>query len=444
MGINWQTRYSNYDEAVYKFYYALSMLLEKSVLNSENPIDAAKDFTLFYRIILWGGGFKDDKLKEILASFSFKGYDIKKVHGYAHELFKGNEEMILSGHDGKSDLRLLCFTKAVIFCLNKADIIIQHLNVNGGNVDNLKKEFIVLPESVPVLDAIIVKYGDTYYNRLVAGFHKFELNVVSSPIDSDITTFIKTEIAEFSRLLNTEENTGTWKYLQKRLDAESLTEIQAIHTAFIEIPLNYLDVISSLAHSKQLRYGKIMGIKKYLEFLKKKLAIDNNKAFINLYGALYGYTAKKKKLFELLKKEGYIVGGTEADLFGIFDGSFKNKLTWRKLKREYKKKEIGGYSELIFLLLLLFLLTYSDPNHFAGSRIKPKLISDLANKYFQFEGQKELRGSIVPIKSRCCSYIKGNMKEEEATSDKVPASHLSLIDIVKKAFDISFAIPLKK
>ncbi|MGP8216909.1 MAG: hypothetical protein ACLQQ4_15185 [Bacteroidia bacterium] len=179
---------------------------------------------------------------------------------------------------------------------------------------------------------------------------------------------------------------------------------------------------------------QIAGIKKQYGFYGFMETLPPPKYFPLI--AQYANEDKLIKLYRLLcdgtGKKKYIVKGTFEDFKELFNGGKANRLEWD-----------GVHSEVIFFLVLLFVLTVENPESLRqkGRNIKPKICLDIMNRFNITGGDSFKKSNMGPMLTTYKGFIVNN--EGIYKRDKVPPNSMNLIEIVKEAFDINELIPPK-
>ncbi len=176
----------------------------------------------------------------------------------------------------------------------------------------------------------------------------------------------------------------------------------------------------------------IAGLKKdsgFYQYDEKRLTMHNHIILINEYNS----EEKIRELYTALRDKGYIVSGILKDFMGLFNGEWVNPIGWRA------NEHGGGYRELLFFIVLLYVLTVDEPKLLKKTKIiKTKIIAELLNR-FQIAGEPSLdEETIRSMQSTAKGYIVG--KGYDSTT-YVPKSKIELIEIVKAVFSIEYPIP---
>jgi|GEM_PF-4949466 hypothetical protein len=147
------------------------------------------------------------------------------------------------------------------------------------------------------------------------------------------------------------------------------------------------------------------------------------------------YSDKEGKLFHLLMDKGFIIGGKEEDISGLWGGECKGKIIWRK---------DGKRNEVVFLIVLLYVFMFDDFTKFNNNNIDKELINEILANKIDFSDSKILKpGTITNWSSTFKSYIRGKSRDFGKGAEDLPKQRNELIEIVKKAFSVKFDIPFE-
>ncbi|HWY98035.1 MAG TPA: hypothetical protein VNY36_03015 [Bacteroidia bacterium] len=141
----------------------------------------------------------------------------------------------------------------------------------------------------------------------------------------------------------------------------------------------------------------------------------------------YKHDSKIEKLYDLLKADGYLVNSKIEDFKALFYGNSIGTLEWHRIDRN------GGYNEIIFLIMLLYMLPLDGQTNFNPVNVKPETILRILG-YFKINGV--LISSLKSVESMRSKYKTYIIAREQSKATDIPKSSDKLKDIVKTAFDI--------
>jgi len=169
--------------------------------------------------------------------------------------------------DKKTDVPLLAFMSAIDMVNKNAEEVFEKLKEGNCFIqgDYLIIDGLVNPFIRPNCEECEEIESEVYKELLMM------FNDTTSHPYADREMYIETEIKEFSRLFKGYESSKGWKYLCKRLNkpVEKLEELYNNRNEVIDG--TYTNSYFYKNNKKRIIYGKLLAIKKYIEFLKLQL-----------------------------------------------------------------------------------------------------------------------------------------------------------------------------
>lgn len=251
----------DYDEIVDKCYKRFLGELEYELINSEDPLKEAQERLRMWQIILFENSVEADEVRKLFSKY----FDTDKIKGYVKDLSCGNEELLLKTEN--TDLAMLGASKGLLFLTDEIKGIINDLKITGKYQ---KPAYTLSKEGILGFKDLIDNYANAYYQWLTASYGTILIDSTQISQTQTEIDFIRNEIKSFNWLLAIDNMVEDNSYLMKRLELKTVSELISLQEVAIELKVgNYVSILSSFIFEKQILAGKVLAIKRYLDFLKK-------------------------------------------------------------------------------------------------------------------------------------------------------------------------------